>query len=50
MVFGVDVLASFPNLGVIYQKKKDIIMLYINHSKVYMANILPETEVRGSLQ
>ena len=26
-------------------------MLYINHSKeVYMANILPETEVRGSLQ
>ena len=26
-------------------------MLYINHGKeVYMANILPETEVRGSLQ
>ena len=25
-------------------------MLYINHGKeVYMANILPETEVRGSL-
>ena len=27
------------------------VMLYVNHSKeVYMANILPKTEIRGSLQ
>ena len=35
----------------VYLQDTTVYMLYINHSKeVYMANILPETEVRGSLQ
>ena len=42
----------FLNVMDVYtQTHTYIYMLYINHSKeVYMANILPETEVRGSLQ
>ena len=40
---GVTIFKVNLNLGVY--------MYYINHSEeVYMANILPETEVRGSLQ
>ena len=44
-------LLSWENLGMKLYLICVAYMSYINHSKeVYMVNILPETEVRGSLQ